>query len=305
MNSYPASPNPAALAAFQQQQQHQKFAPGGLRSAGLPMPDAQGVINPAMLQGASPLLQGASSSAAPRPHQQHLTQNHQLQLAANAFGISHQQLASMNPQQLGMMMQKFQQAQHASASQVQNASSPDRPSSSGSTHSASQQQQQQGMMMMPPPPPRPTTAMGGMNMNNMNMMPNSRPGTSLSHRSPVIPGPSIGLDMQGISGMNMNLNPQMQQQLAARMQQQLPQQQQFNNMNALGNMGAGMQGMGGMQGMDPQQMQRMQAMMMQQQQQQQQQMMQAAQMGRPHSRMGMVCSFIHFTLIYLNGSYYR
>ncbi|KAJ2914946.1 hypothetical protein MD484_g5439, partial [Candolleomyces efflorescens] len=287
MNSYPASPNPAALAAFQQQQQHQKFAPGGLRSAGLPMPDAQGLITPAMLQGASPLLQGASSSAPPRPPQQHLSQNHQLQLAAAAFGLSHQQVAAMNPQQLAMMMQKFQ---HASASQAQNASSPDRPSSSGSTHSASQQQQQQGMMMMPPPPPRPTTAMGGINMNPMNMMPNSRPGTSLSHRSPVIPGPSIGLDMQGISGMNMNINPQMQQQLAARMQQQqqLPQQQQFNNLNALGNMGAGMQGMGGMQGMDAQQMQRMQAMMMQQQQQQQQQMMQAAQMGRPHSRMGMM-----------------
>nr|BAM72038.1 Snf5 [Coprinopsis cinerea] len=204
-------------------QQHQKFAPGGLRNAGLP----------------------------------------QIQQQQPGQGQGQQQQQQLTPQQRQLMIQKMQQQQQLGMME--------RPPSSMSI-SAPQPQGAGGMM--PPPPPRPSTAMGG--QVNPNAFPSaSRPGTSMSHRSPAIDqqGPS----QQEIAQQRQLINQQIQAQLTAAgltVRDLTPQQHQ----NVQQQIQTGMQDF--YRKWQQQRMAQMQQQLLHQQQQQQ------AGQPRPGSRMG-------------------
>lgn len=108
----------------------------------------------------------------------------------NAFNLSKDQFQALSPKEKQMLSQRYlylvSLPQNQSVqSQVGQQVPYERPSSSASNQGPHQNS------MLPPPPPRPPTAQGAPQI--------SRPGTSLSHRSPTIPG----------SGPT-NLNPMME-----------------------------------------------------------------------------------------------
>ncbi|KAF9473240.1 SNF5-domain-containing protein [Pholiota conissans] len=109
----------------------------------------------------------------------------------------------------------------------------DRPSSSASSHSVSQNQNPSSNQnqMMPPPPPRPPTAQGGLSQLHHQQLAQaqqhqhqqqqhqqaqaqaqgqhiSRPGTSMSHRSPTIPGSQSGSMQEMMLGQGSGQRPQ-------------------------------------------------------------------------------------------------
>jgi len=161
--------SPALLNSFQNpHQQQQKPFPG--------------TLNPSQLiNGAGPIQQlgGSINPAALQQHQQQSPFN--LPHLLNTFGISRdhfQALSQQDKQNLGqkyiqMLNQQLNQGQMMQP-QVGQQVPYERPSSSASNHGPHQNS------MLPPPPPRPPTAQGAPQI--------SRPGTSLSHRSPTIPG---------------------------------------------------------------------------------------------------------------------
>ncbi|KIM36135.1 hypothetical protein M413DRAFT_320258 [Hebeloma cylindrosporum] len=132
-------------------------------------------INPAML------------AAYQKPYPAAARPQIDVNLMLNTLGISREQFQNFNPQERQIAAARFMQQQQQQQQQQQmNAMAMginpqslfDRPSSSASSHPQQQQ-------MMPPPIPRPPTAQGL-----------SRPGTSLAHRSPTIPGPMHDMQPQ-------------------------------------------------------------------------------------------------------------
>ncbi len=172
--------SPAMLSAFQNQQQQPKaftnaLNPSQLMNGAGPMQQMGGSLNPAALQQQQQQQQQPS-----------LNINNML----NFIGISREQFQALSPQDRHVLGQKYihmvnqQQQQQQNQGQLAQPQvthpqgvplTPfERPSSSASNQGPQQN------IMLPPPPPRPPTAQGTAQI--------SRPGTSLSHRSPTIPG---------------------------------------------------------------------------------------------------------------------
>ncbi|KAF9530513.1 hypothetical protein CPB83DRAFT_788034 [Crepidotus variabilis] len=157
-----------------------------------------GTINPSHLNGTTGGINPAAISGPSPPS--HVSQ--QLSNMLAFFNISHEQFRNIPPNDKQTMYQRYMSMMNNSggggsgpmsngagmSGGGQSQQQPfERPSSSASTHS-------QGQAHMMPPPPRPPTAQGGSNMMASQI---SRPGTSLSHRSPTIPGPGLASMMDG------------------------------------------------------------------------------------------------------------
>lgn len=161
--------SPAFLNAFQNpHHQQQKPFPSTLNPSQLingagPMQQLGASINPAMLQ------------------QQQQQPSYNLTDLLNVCNISSEQYQTLSQQERHSLAQKYfhrvNQLQNQGQfvqQQVSQQVPHERPSSSASNHGPHQNS------MLPPPPHRPPTAQGAAQI--------SRPGTSLSHRSPTIPG---------------------------------------------------------------------------------------------------------------------
>lgn len=153
-----------------------------------------GTINPSHLNGAPSGMNTAPLAAHPQPVHMSQQQQQNISNMLAFFGISVEHFRNMSPQERQTMYQRYGAMMNSGTAGggmgMQNGSALgqsqqqpfERPSSSASTHSQGQNH------MMPPPPPRPPTAQGGSTMMGSQI---SRPGTSLSHRSPTIPGPGL------------------------------------------------------------------------------------------------------------------
>ena len=161
--------SPALLNAFQNPHQQQQK----------PFPST---LNPSQLINGTGLIQPLGGSINPAALQQQQQQSsYNLSHLLNTFSISRDQFQALSQQERQNLSQKYIQMVNQQQNQGQLMQPQvgqqvpyERPSSSASNHGPHQNS------MLPPPPPRPPTAQGAAQI--------SRPGTSLSHRSPTIPG---------------------------------------------------------------------------------------------------------------------
>jgi SWI/SNF-related matrix-associated actin-dependent regulator of chromatin subfamily B protein 1 len=129
------------------------------------------------MNGAGPMQQlGGSINPAALQQQQQQPPPLNLSHLLNVFNLTRDQFQMLSQQERYTLGQRYiQHVNHQNQGQVQPQQAPyERPSSSASNQGPHQN------AMLPPPPPRPPTAQGAPQI--------SRPGTSLSHRSPTIPG---------------------------------------------------------------------------------------------------------------------